>query len=163
MNVCILWQNIWGIYKTVALLYGNEIVRWQVKIEKQKRNLALKWATLPDEGATQLEDAQQTLKLTQVVECANEVVLYNKFVSDANQIMGVEVEIFDTFSTLLCIGHAFAVAFYNSENSISTEKAIDWALRAFTFVHMLDVAFRLAGMWCQKQLTTRRKQVSVYL
>ena len=147
----------------MALLYGNEIVRRQVKIEQSKRNLALKWATLPDEGATQLEDAQQTLKLTQVVECANEVVLYNNFVSDANQIMGVEVEKFDTFSTLLCIGHAFAVAFYNSENSISTEKAIDWALRAFTFVHMLDDAFRLAGMWCQKQLTTRRKQVSVYL
>ena len=142
-------QNVMGIHSAVGLLYGNQILWWQVRLEKTKRHIALQLAADPTSTANEVLMAQ----------CAEELDRYHQFVLPLDYFLGISRVHMNQFSIILCVAHAFAVAFYNSENSVNYEKQIDWALRGFTLAHALEATFRLVGLTAQPILTARHKKV----
>jgi len=140
------FENILGTYNAVSLLLGNQITWWQVRLEKKKRQIAL--AADPDSTENQ--------KL--MLLCAEDVDQYNHFVSPLNSILGLPQNSIDHFSLVLCIAHAFCIAFYDVEKSVDDEKRIDWVLRAFTLMQAFDATLRLIGLAYQPNLTSRRRQ-----
>lgn len=50
MCVC---QHVWGIFKTLSLLHGNEILRQELVLEQEKRKIALIEAANPDSELAQ--------------------------------------------------------------------------------------------------------------
>ena len=140
------FENILGTYNAVSPLLGNQITWLQVKLEKKKRQIAL--AADPDSTENQ--------KL--MLSCAEDVDQYNHFVSPLNSILGLSLSYVDFFSLVLSIAHAFAIAFYDKQQSVDDEKRIDWVLRAFTLMQAFDATLRLIGLAYQPNLTSRRRQ-----
>lgn len=142
------FEDVWGVYNTIALLHCNEILRWQVQLEQQKRQLAHVTAESP--GSQEASDM--------LIACAKNVDQFKAFLAPLDRFNGVSAKVLNQISLTLCIGNAFAVAQYSSNKSHSNELRTDWFVRSCTVLHFIDAMFRLSGLVHQPILTTDYRQ-----
>ena len=131
----------------LKLLHCNSILRQELVLEQRKRKIALLDAKTSEQARALIETA--------VADKAK----FEVGVLPVQKCHWLTFRQVDFLSTLLCLGHAMALAFHSSRNSNYDTDRIVWIGRVFTSLHFLDALFRLMGQMQHPSLTKAHEQV----